>query len=1401
MHHRQLMTVARLLIAVATSFVTLNHAMAMDVIAHFRMGENMTASSDNAVADDHLIATDQQVKLKRESDPKLSNQVAKRAKEQADSSRSLRFEGSEDAYRGAMPDAAMAKNFVTEAWIRLTKDESYGVVVNVGGGAGVSIAQQKDGIWGIVEGRGTVGFRKLKTGQWVHVAMVVGEQNTTLWINGEKAGTFNKPPWGFKAKDPLVIGRSYKGKGQQFVGEIDEVRIFTFPARTFTPKMLLYNGGQPADFAHLKPKARPTVPARPIGHGHPLAQSPGVAFLGVVFNEKPDEKGMSFDRAAASAVTLNVGNEKHHAWQVARSNVPQRQWERAFQFRIDDPAFQNGGRPAVDISFEYMLDTWAGVDVYASTQRGWQKVGSGWGDTQGRWRRLDVRLDDAWFGDETDGMGGRSADGFDLIITGANAPLRLRRIELVGYDAEQDVYWPRMLRLEQPQPINGEDNTVFVFRRRAGNAMQVQVTNLAAVDRALHWRVQITDWAEQSTVHKQADTITVPAAGNLTIRMPFNTSSWALGPYQATVELRLDATDIEPLLRRRVRLGIVDDDAWQLSKAANDAPFFYGLDAGNTHIVNTASDAAAVWYALMGVDVLRGLPLRRNTDSREKVETAIAFLEANRLRAGFRIEPPKPTLGDVTWRESELQRRAELLAWGVEQYAGRGFGRVPFVELGNEPDLPFFWPGEIDAYVTSMTVLAESAQQAKQSAGYGDDDVLIANGGLSFAGPTGDQRSREFLRQLQPDLLDAIAFHAHGPGLASERMAYERLRGAMADTAAEGLPVFDTESGYNGTNAAGLIEQARTAVEKLAYAQSVDMPSLFFFRLFMEGDRGYGMTDHRIEPRPSVMAYRQMVRTLRDYRFVRQLDTQSNNVAPGVVAYLFHSPVESQPDRWALLAFSTQPSVIDLNLNLSSRPTSDLTYRIRDMFGNDLEVQAMAARGKLRVGVDPVYLLWQAEVEPESIQVLAPTLQVRLDEPLPVGHTTPVTVQIDYKPATLPLQAKLLAEAKSRVGARANPNMIHVQGEPASTQRVSFDLELGEADMPLSMPSWWRVFLDADVSRLSTKQWATIPRELTATGGQSIAGQQVMATDGHLDFAALAGGMKEKRPVAGFAYLDSPRDVDLPVAASADWWMAWYVNGEQVYSTLDTGNRHGGLADHTFTLPLKQGRNVIAFQCLSGSAGWSLTYGGPRERTLVLTPDAPPDQLKLTLRYTNAKTADEQVVSMPLLEPLGKLGDIGDVHDVTNWQALTPLAVLGDEAIENRWNAEPDQSLWYQGPSDLSATVWLRETEAGLRLLAQVRDDVHETHAKSQDKLHDHLRLVISGADGGVWFDQFAEAQENAIRDTAIYHLLIPKEKLKPEPFRVSLRVYDTDAGTLKQTLELGNVDQPNHGVLQVLAP
>ena len=329
--------------------------------------------------------------------------------------------------------------------------------------------------------------------------------------------------------------------------------------------------------------------------------------------------------------------------------------------------------------------------------------------------------------------------------------------------------------------------------------------------------------------------------------LAFDTTGWPLGPYDGRLELFLNDQGTNPICTRAVRLGVVSTA--RLEKA-RPGEFLYGLDPANSGFVSTHGPDAFAYYRLMGVDILRNIWDKGMPETVENAGQALKELAAEGVQGMIMTDPPKSPNPDT--RARQLLEKETLLKEIARRYAGRGPGKLRYFELGNEPDLPDFYPRPISEYLESYNGMYEAIKAGAKSKGLADDDTVVMNGGLSFANKEADRRAREFLDLVNIQKMDAIAYHGHGPGIGAERKAYERVYAAANSAKKGGKAYEETESGVFGNDRAALILQARTAVEKMVYGQSVGLPTFFYFRLFMEGgvESGYGMTDRLVEPAP-----------------------------------------------------------------------------------------------------------------------------------------------------------------------------------------------------------------------------------------------------------------------------------------------------------------------------------------------------------------------------------------------------------------------------------------------------------------------------------------------------------------------------------------------------------------------
>lgn len=1151
-----------------------------------------------------------------------------------------------------------------------------------------------------------------------------------------------------------------------------------------------------------------------------MAQTPsapvppsGQDVIEVIFDKQPVENGLTFVRNSVGPVTLNLQDGQIEAWSARYRSEPAMGWVRSFRFNVTDPRFQNGARPVVDVKVTYHNTANASVNIKADTLRGGQHIGGAFGATK-KLKTLRMALDDAWFGSRQDPneTAKPCVSGYDLLVSGVNADLNLRSVRIVGYDLEKNVNWGRLLKIKSitaPGP-----GGVLAYPQAAGQKLTVALHNLARIDCPIHYKLVLTDYDDK--IRFQSAGRLKAARGTLQeIPVEFSTANWPLGPYEGRLEIFEEGNPNAPLISRDIKLGVVSNTV--LPKA-RPGDFLYGLDPANTDSYASQGPDGFAYYRLMGVDILRNLWDKGDPRTVEGAGNALARLAAENLQTALVYDPPKDATPEK--RAAELPKKQAFLEELARRHAGRGPGKLCFFELGNEPDLPFFYPGEIADYLQNYYGMYDAIKSGARQAGVADTDTVVMNGGLSFAHTDGDRRSREFVKLVDIQKIDAIAYHGHGPGIQAERHAYERLLKAAEQEGKTGKPFIETESGVLGTDRRGLVEQARTVVEKMVYAQSVGMPTFMYFRLFMGNgfEGGYGLTSNFVEPHPSVLSYRNMVERLRHYRYVKALDFPGKAHAKGVDGFLFEErDAAGKPSgRKALVVFSEESIPYDLLVHMDAQGVNAADAKTYDLFGNAVEARVLGGNtAAVRATADPVFLTWTSPGPAATVDVAQPILTANPAPPLLTGASETIAVSV-HNPNASPLNAELAVSGTARVPIQVALAQKTVKLAPGQSATVAMSVSLGTAWEPLGLPQWWKVFVDADATQLPAAQLAVIPDSLPGKNGPA-SGRYTWSPKNRIDFAKIAGGHSEKRPGVAFAYLDAPRVMELPCAASADWWMAWYVNGQKVYDTLEKGNQGGTLASHTFNLPLKAGRNTIAVAVLSGKGAWEIVFGGPKERQIAVTGGNDPDRVEVNVT-SGGQFLARQVIPLELREPVPALGALPAASPLGGWMSLEPLAELGSDSIRNLWLKEPDSSRWYKGPNDLSALAWLRDDGADLHLAVAVTDDkLVQPVSAQQPASGDSLRVILSDDAGkrlvdftgalvanrpaatcaaeGVRFEAARQEQADGSNPVTFYRLTIPKTVVGTRPFRINLSVADYDADFLKQTADLGEIATPSKGL------
>lgn len=113
----------------------------------------------------------------------------------------------------------------------------------------------------------------------------------------------------------------------------------------------------------------------------------------------------------------------------------------------------------------------------------------------------------------------------------------------------------------------------------------------------------------------------------------------------------------------------------------------------------------------------------------------------------------------------------------------------------------------------------------------------------------------------------------------------------------------------------------------------------------------------------------------------------------------------------------------------------------------------------------------------------------------------------------------------------------------------------------------------------SAESMKAIPAELVL-GNRTLKPWHLRLDGGRFDFAAKFNRVARGEGVHLWAKVETPDDTTVRVAAGADWWMRWHLDGQVVYDTIGRGIIGNGSSpvtgrDHTFNLKLSKGSTSL----------------------------------------------------------------------------------------------------------------------------------------------------------------------------------------------------------------------------------
>lgn len=1251
----------------------------------------------------------------------------------------------------------------------------------------------------------------LKPGEWqIFILTYRAGDVAALYCGGEKLFSLPTPAALSGNAERFVIGYE-KGKNDTgFAGEVAELTILT---RALNAEEVARAA---AGTLPLRKATEAELPRRGLAAAalQSLLITPEADALleaSLVFDATPQARGLWFRPEGLRAVEPKVKSGVKAAWAAGAGSAVGVAWGRSVFLNLLDPRFRDGKMPVVDLEIVCMNPNASGITVWADTASGPAQIYKVWGNDKD-FKTLRIALDNARFSgaDAGNPLRQMSSDGYDLRINGNNEDLLIRSIKVTGYDLDRNPDFARLLKLtDVAAQVTGENagRNIFLFSRRDAATLEYRLRNLARVSfegRAL-WQIVSHGGKE---IGSGASPLRAAGQTEASIRVALPLEGLPNDIYSVKLRL-LQTTDAGEKAVGTYETFFGVTTSGMLAKAKR-GEFLYGLDMmlGSPW----KEPLMLEWATALGADILRG------GGTLEELDEAMPIYRKAGLQV-MAMPDPRYEADPAKMREAN-DRLAKLAGELAARHKD-----IRFWEIGNEPDLPFFYKGPIEAYYENYLAIHKAIKDA-------NPDTIVSNGGLSFHGKDGIERSRRLLEIMDPDRIDAFGYHGHGPLVAAERSAYERIMTTLREFKKDHKPLIETETGVAADKPGQERMQARTVIEKFVYGQSVGLPALFWFRLRFEHERSYGnlhLTPPLLkQPRPAVLAYRALVQTLRGYRFERNLGLHD----PKLEGYLFR---QMDGTGRVCVLWANIPGSFSLLLNAAAQDADIRNPEQLDLYGNAASAQILPG-GALQVAVtdDPVFLRWQAADPAYAVKLATPLIGVApvlrlVDAPqtgadsasIPAAPkpqtqepaaTEGLTVTV-RNPFGQPMQARLRARSDSPRLALTEPAPLTLAA--GESKNLTLGLRLLPKRPQLLWPQVWTVFTKLQDDGLNLAALRDIPSELPGINGP-VRGRRVQPAAYAIDLDRLAGGHGERWLAALFAEIDSPQEQTVTIGSSADWWMAWYVNGQPVYNTLNGGNGAGfGITDHTFAIPLKKGRNLLAVKVYSGSGGWRFLSGGPAELAAYKSGSAG-ERLELALEL-GGKELVRQSAAVEIIAPLPRQTLPFWATAPVELAASAPaLARLSEESLVNLYEKQPDKRMWWGGDADLSASVWLSADAQWVYLLAAVTDDVAQHPQKAEEMWKaDSLQLAIArsadaaqleycaglldgkpvvyrhkgteGAGVAAATEARATIERGMLdgREVIFYRLAVSRDAIGDELPRLNVLINDNDAGYRKQWLRL----------------
>ena len=158
---------------------------------------------------------------------------------------------------------------------------------------------------------------------------------------------------------------------------------------------------------------------------------------------------------------------------------------------------------------------------------------------------------------------------------------------------------------------------------------------------------------------------------------------------------------------------------------------------------------------------------------------------------------------------------------------------------------------------------------------------------------------------------------------------------------------------------------------------------------------------------------------------------------------------------------------------------------------------------------------------------------------------------------------------------------LHIsKGATLQMKDSTVSIEEGDSVGDLSFPRQFTVFVIGKPEENIDFPKDDIPQEL-----YGVKPMNMTLNNNLIEFEGIMKARVLKQNAVLYAKLSAPTDMDYDLGAGADYFMAYYVNGEKVIDTMRTGNEADTphFSNHRARVKLHKGSNLIAIHFQSGS--------------------------------------------------------------------------------------------------------------------------------------------------------------------------------------------------------------------------